>query len=610
MPAETLLLQDEVRRTAVEMAAHRNPSAINDDGAPSTTSVSPCLSTTSLHHNLVILDDTNALCREHRDVSGTSSAVEYSAIPNDERLSWEIPEPFSTNSKGIVEVNANETENSGLLYQPLERLEILKQWAIELLLLFISVTAFAITVILLMAVNEKPQPAWAYVVNINTLVAIFTTLLRAAVLLIVAEVMGQAKWSWMASPRPLRHVEQFDNAGKGAWGSLKFLLNTWKPTPTMLGALVVIASYAIGPLSQQAVKTFPCEIQTEGVARISIAERIPILDVNPDSVGYISGEMSTVAITGLLGMLPDSSQLFDCDSGNCTFESNSGVTHSSVGVCSQCADVRSELHEYGDSETKVWDRYSSTYRFHDNTSFGIETAVEPTLYNVTTLFDGQTSFLTLTAARCVAKVNEEGQAKRYCRHNYENMPRLSSDLDIAAAKCTLYPCLRHYHGHITNGTFHEDLIRSQPMKKQSKRTFSDDPPYISMIEPCNIDEEWYDLSNITNAPRDGRNWTSWSSDGVSYETPGQCLRVMPSTEFMGLTTFLLDNLKGSCWWVKALYMNGNATFETFKAAHENMATAVTNRMRANGLTWSTTDTSSRSYKEGTCSQISICFYWH
>ncbi|KAK2051582.1 hypothetical protein LY76DRAFT_384032 [Colletotrichum caudatum] len=147
-------------------------------------------------------------------------------------------------------------------------------------------------------------------------------------------------------------------------------------------------------------------------------------------------------------MLPDSSQLFDCDSGNCAFESISGVTHSSAGVCSQCADVRFKLHEYGHSETKVWDRHSSTYRFHHNTSFGIETAVEPNLYNVTTSIDGQTSFPTLTAAGCVAKVNEEGQAKGYCRHDYENMPRLSSDLDIAAANCTLHPCLRHYYGHV------------------------------------------------------------------------------------------------------------------------------------------------------------------
>ncbi|KAK2048785.1 hypothetical protein LZ31DRAFT_591444 [Colletotrichum somersetense] len=141
------------------MAAHGNSSAINGDGTPSTISGSSCLSATSLHYNAVILDKTNESCREHRDVSGAGSAVEYSAIPNDERLSWEIREPFSTNSKGIVEVDANETENRGLLYQPLEKLEILKQWAIELLVLFISVTAFATMVILLMAVNEKPQPA-------------------------------------------------------------------------------------------------------------------------------------------------------------------------------------------------------------------------------------------------------------------------------------------------------------------------------------------------------------------------------------------------------------------------------------------------------------------
>ncbi|KAF9877503.1 monoamine oxidase n [Colletotrichum karsti] len=545
-----------------------------------------------------------------------------------------------------TEVNVNETENNSLLYQPLNRLATLKQWAFELVTLFISVAAFVFMVILMMAVNEKPQPAWAYVVNINTLVAIFTTLLRAAVVLITAEVMGQAKWSWMASPRPLRHVKRFDDASKGAWGSLKFLLHTWKSPPTVLGALIVIASYAIGPFSQQAVKTYPCPIQAEGVARISIAERVAGLDSTRDP-GFLSGEMSSVVINGLLSMLPDSSQLFDCDSGNCTFGSISGVTHSSAGVCSKCTDVRSGLLEFDDRGPTVNGRYQPEYRFHNNSDFGINTAVEPILFNMTTsttyATPFMTSFLTLTAAGCVAKVNEKGQANRYCQHKYENMPKLSSDLDIAAANCTFYPCVRHYEGAITNGTLRERLISDEPM------AFRDNLPieefygeYVSMIRPCILNGESYDLSNITSVSRDGLNWTSWSSGGVSYEAPHQCLRVLPELEYVGITNFLADNLKGSCrlfdsselwyspdsfeknytsintigginskvkcetgWWLKALHMRGNATFEALAAAHNNMSMAITNRMRANGLTLSTTETS-RSYKEGTVNQMSIC----
>ncbi|KAF4853456.1 hypothetical protein CGCSCA4_v002180 [Colletotrichum siamense] len=264
------------------MAAHRNPSV-----------------------------NTKASSRENRDVSGTSSAVEYSAIPNDEKLSNGIREPFSVNPKGIIEVNANQTDNSGQTYQPLNKFAILKQWALELLAGFISVAAFVVMVILLSAVNEKPQPPWA--------------------------------------------------------------------TPTVLGALVVIASYAIGPLSQQAVKTYSCEIPAEGVARLAIAERVAPLDTS-QSVGFISGEMSTTVINGLLSSLTgplDQSQLFDCDTGNCTFASISGVTHSSVGVCSKCTDVKSELQESQD-----WP--FPEYHFRNNSQFAINTRIEPTPLNVTT----------------------------------------------------------------------------------------------------------------------------------------------------------------------------------------------------------------------------------
>ncbi|KAF6835671.1 hypothetical protein CPLU01_04141 [Colletotrichum plurivorum] len=388
--------------------------------------------------------------------------------------------------------------------------------------------------------------------------------------------MGQAKWSWMATPRPLRHVERFDSASRGAWGSLKFLLFACRPIPTVLGALVVVASYATGPFSQQAVKTYRCE---------------------------------TV----------------------------SGVTHSSVGVCSDCVDVRSELQEFESFEHKATGRYRLTYRFHNNSQFGINTWVNPYLFGMTTddsHHSYRSTFLTLTVAGCTAQLNEEARPNRNCEHDYENMPKLRSDVDIVAANCTLYPCLRHYYGNVTNGTLNEHLLSTEPMRFSNRSLYYDE--YISTIQPCLLNNKWYSSSNITGAPRDGLNWTTWSSDGVSFEDPAQCIRSLHYREFRGVGDFLRQNLNGSCqlfhayeegstsmdiirkeslldcdsgWWVDALYKGGNATFEGFATAHDNMATAITNRMRVNGLTWSETETS-RSYMEGTNLETSICVRLH
>ncbi|KAF4429783.1 hypothetical protein CGGC5_v002773 [Colletotrichum fructicola Nara gc5] len=85
-------------------------------------------------------------------------------------------------------------------------------------------------VILLSTHNGQVQPDFVDQVSINTLVAIFSTVLRASVLFIVTEVIGEMKWQWMESPRSLRDMEYFTNAGTGPWGSLKFLFFSWKPS--------------------------------------------------------------------------------------------------------------------------------------------------------------------------------------------------------------------------------------------------------------------------------------------------------------------------------------------------------------------------------------------
>ncbi|KAK1456827.1 hypothetical protein CMEL01_16184 [Colletotrichum melonis] len=603
-----------------------SPHTAGDESSPRPSSVS---FTDEVHHGRNISN------QQPDNFQNDASISDYTIVPSEEESRDEINGLSSASPKGIDEGNFNQAEKNGLLHQPLGRVSTLKQWNLEFTALLTSVFAFVVMVILLVFSNGKPQPAWAYSVSINTLVAILTTLLRAAMLFVLSQVIGQAKWLWMAAPRPLRHVEHFDNAGKGACGSLKFLVTIPKPNTTLLGALVVIASYATGPLSQQAVKTYSCEVSSECTARISIAERVARHD-SMISGADTNAKMSTAIINGLLGIPPDSSQLFECESGNCVFQNVSGVTHSSVGVCSKCTDVKSDLLEFEDSKTKLFGRYRNNYRFHKDSNFSINTGVEPELFNATTVTDYThenpivTSFLTLSVAGCVAQRNPDAPADRYCEHDYKNMPRLSSDLDIVAANCSLYPCLRYYNGNVTNGTLNEQLISTEPMSKTSSGI-----SYASVIQPCIIDGKSYGVFNITDAPRDGLPWTSWTSDGVTKEAPPQCVRAMDYREFHGIRLFFEDKLKGHCklydvtengptspeavngignssqlqcetgWWLDALYSGGMATFDSLAAAHDNMSIAITNRMRQNGLTFSETDTSN-SYKEGICNQTSIC----
>ncbi|KAF4809371.1 hypothetical protein CGCSCA5_v011553 [Colletotrichum siamense] len=109
------------------------------------------------------------------------------------------------------------------------KLENLKQWQPELLALIISISSFAGIVGLLVKYNGRIQPDFADQISINALIAVFSTILRATLLFVISEVIGELKWEWMEQPRPLRDVERFINATTGPWGSLKFLFFSWKP---------------------------------------------------------------------------------------------------------------------------------------------------------------------------------------------------------------------------------------------------------------------------------------------------------------------------------------------------------------------------------------------
>ncbi|KAF6815181.1 hypothetical protein CSOJ01_03633 [Colletotrichum sojae] len=505
------------------MATHGNPSPIPGHGTPSTPPGSSSMSVAVEVHHDTDVRLSNASTQQPGDFPNTGPATDYAAIPVDDRESpEEIDGSPSADSRATAGVHLDETEKSSLPYQPLDKLATLKKWTPEFVALFSSMAAFIIMVVLLVVSHEKPQPEWAYNVNINSLVAILTTLLRAAMLFILAE----TKWSWMATPRPLRHVERFDSASRGAWVSLKFLLFTCRPTPTALGALVVVASYATGPFSQQAVKTDRCEVSVRGVARISIAERVSNSDYT-QHMDLLNPEMSVVAINGLLAIPPNNSQLFQCDSGN--FE------HTPPG------------------------NYWWAYRFHNNSQFGINIQPTPKLFSMTTThYDYDrvcSSFLTFTVAGCTAQLNEEAQPNQHCEHDYGNMPKLRSDLGIVAANCTLYPCLRHYYGNVTNGTLNEHLLSTEPMRLSNRLKNYDE-----------VEEGSTSVGTIRHLSLLDCDWR---------------------------------------WWVGALYKGENATSEGLAAAHDNMATAITNHMRVNGLTWSRTN-KSRSYKEGACHETVTC----
>ncbi|KAH0435815.1 hypothetical protein CcaCcLH18_04597 [Colletotrichum camelliae] len=626
------------------MATRADYSSLDDDRRPSATpqcsthsqSSGFTLNAADSDHDMAAMDDIDQ--RRSEDFSSTA----YVSVPTEEPR-----KSCSAHPEDAAKPEDRETNGATVSYKPLGNLEVLWLWKYEVLAIIVSILAFISMVILLNVSDGKPQPQFAYSINLTTTIAIFTTLLRAAMLYIVAEgenIVGQSKWVWMESPRPLRHIEHFDNAGRGLWGSLKLLFVAIKSRLTILISLIVITSYAIGPFVQQGVKTYPCAIDGKGIARIAIAERVVRSDVNimqQHSYGDVAvaknirtgPELQMVALTGLLSSSPAGAgtvNLLQCDSGNCSFPLRGpGVTHTSLGLCSTCTDVRSKVlesrHISNASHVMEKDR---DYQFNSHSDFRISTYLKLGIFNMTTertygslkdkVENAEISILSFTAKGCGRSKDHAGLT-RTCEHDYDNMPILRPDFDIVAANCSLRPCLRRYHANVSNGVLKEELVSTSPVSPVNMsyvqanvadevrntfvyRNFS----YVTMVEPCIISDVWYDWSNISQAPRDGVDWTSWDTGDTLYNAPSKCLLSMDPGELFGIRRFLIETLKGSCskgtggsnrpdfslesgrivcqggFWVDALFNNGNATFDDISTAFGSMATALTNRMRARG----------------------------
>ncbi|CAI0652689.1 unnamed protein product [Colletotrichum noveboracense] len=482
----------------------------------------------------------------------TGSSLSDNHLGTYNPVATEEPETPSTAPSRVEskdQTEAGRLRDTRAPYRPLGKLAALRAWAFEFLALFVSVASFTAIVVLLKLYDQLPQPSFSFGISISTLIALFTTALRASMIFTIAEVVGQSKWLWMAKPHPARHIE----------------------IPTAVCAIVVVASYAIGLFSQQAAKTYSCDIESHGTAKIAIAEWVGKKDAAsadvPSYMLWLSPEMHTVAMNGLLtGETNRSLGLYQCDSSNCTLPttSGSGVTHTSVGLCSKCIDIRSSVREANGSST-----VEKTYSLGSNLTI-IDTYEPVTLrmkapsllHREDVDFDFEsgtpnTTIIAFTVAGC-----KRNSSSTICEHKYDNMPELRRHLDVVAANCSLYPCLRSYNGRVSNGILEETLVSTSPINR-----------------------------------------AKWDSREQHTVDPGAQTGVAGESELWATHRRLLGGC-GRGWWVDGLFNKGLASFETIYAAFNNTATAMTNRMRSyDDNSWSR---DSQAFVHGSGTQAAVC----
>ncbi|KAH7146350.1 hypothetical protein EDB81DRAFT_488501 [Dactylonectria macrodidyma] len=474
---------------------------------------------------------------------------------------------------------------------------VLVIWSFEGVLTLFSLSLLIATIIILFKFDGLEQPDWAYGINLSTLLAILSTMLRGSLVLIAAEVISHQKWVWFDNTRPLKDFQTFDDASRGVWGSFQLIFLTWKPHIGLFAALIIILSFTIGPFTQQTLNNYVCQVPWEEAnATISAAhystDQVEIVG-HGLPVPLLNGKMKVAAINGLMGTETANGAPFNCSTGNCTFPEYQGITHSSVGFCRSCEDLTHTVKEKYSNETG-WQFYMP----HGPTiTYGVTTDWMLSLANLrystlnqdawTTAF----TLLTFTFASCKRK----DLLTYSCDHDYPNMPNISAFAGVLAMNCTLYPCLRNYRGRVSNGVLEEKTVSTSRINTTEG--------WLAFKSPCMVDGQPYDSSNFSSVPRiPKRNFTSVYQDGKNVTAPIECIYEMSGEVGFGISEFFSDMLNDTCIydsavsqigpdvivcdgsrpWLTGLYNEGQATFASVKNNLEGAVLGITNRLRTTG----------------------------
>lgn len=527
--------------------------------------------------------------------------------------------------------------------QPSHLRHILRHWCLEIVTIFVATALMAAIIILLSLYDGKLMPEWPFSINLSTVITTLSTFLRASMLAAVAEILGQVKWTWFTErTRPLHHLQDFDSASRSMIGSLKLMgVVLWNYGWTSAGflgmaaALVTIASLAVGPFTQQALKTATCP---QSIPNATAA--IPMANYAPGSSSYyrigaglyeVEVDMKSAMIEGLT--YPDGKDNnveVTCGGTNCTWSDfGTGVTHATVGLCSACLDTTDYVTgpNYGgnltlpDNEAYInyrsgeymWVGYSNLTWAEDLFTEEFALASSVAISNF--------SMLLATTSPCT---QIPGTGFYECPHNVSTVEYYNKLGGYIAASCTLYPCMKEYHGEYLGDTYTEELVSTHTAlpNKQETTEYTYYYNYTAIRSPCILEDginfntsnltsslaeagTWYTPANMSKAPHvEGRTWANITlqdeDTGKDYNTsvPNACLYKMDAIYAQAMESFMSNTLfSGSCyyddmqaghlscydsWWLTPLWGDKDSTFDSLNTAIDDFATAVTNKLRATG----------------------------
>ncbi|KAI0837824.1 hypothetical protein F5Y06DRAFT_297252 [Hypoxylon sp. FL0890] len=491
---------------------------------------------------------------------------------------------------------------------PIRRHHVFRFWSWELGSLLVALALIAATYSVLTRFDGQQVPEWPFSINLNTLVSLLSTIMRAAMLVGVAEVISQTKWSWFSRPRPLSHLQSFDEASRSILGSLSLLLVAPGSALGVLGALITILSLSIGPFTQQSIKTVPCpQTHKELTASLPLAHFVP-----GNSTYYRVGagiyevqvDMKGTMVNGIANPTGNDSAIIPiCATGNCTFTSHNGITHSSIGLCSSCIDTTTLIKK------PIWSNITGgtdNYTLPNN----MWVNVEDDMVYLNVAPDDSLDWASSAISPEFALIINAG----LINITVLSLRTATCSNDDGKLNCPISE----------KGILSEKIVSTKPAPVN--RVEAGIPPngfhpyenYTVLQSPC--------LINGKCVPKtQARLFTGINIDGTNYTAPDECMYKMQYQYADGLSRFMsYVLLNGQCtyntrqgqaiscdekWWLANLYNNKEASFDTLRTAFDQFATAVTNKMRTTGS--SIYDLNAHEVVAGAVIEMAVCtqFQW-
>jgi len=212
-------------------------------------------------------------------------------------------------------------------------------WTPEILSLLLSIGSIVMIIVVLAQADGKPPPEWPLGTTLNTFLAFFTSLAKFAFMIPVAEGLGQLKWMWFAAPRPrpLSDFQTFDDASRGAFGSLKLLVR-FKGVLACLAAIITLSGFFTSTVTQQAV-VYSSRLaeSANGTASIARATTFSLYDGNQLVIRPHDTTREKEALVN--GAFYVAEEEFPpvaptCSSGDCKWPS-----YGSLAICSEAANL-------------------------------------------------------------------------------------------------------------------------------------------------------------------------------------------------------------------------------------------------------------------------------